>query len=48
MGKTTPQIAVELSVAKTTIETHRRNLIDKTGLSNSKELVAFAYKNGYA
>ncbi|MFY0602752.1 MAG: response regulator transcription factor [Flavobacteriaceae bacterium] len=47
-GKTTPQISHELFIAASTVETHRRNLIDKTGVSNSKGLVKFALQNNYA
>lgn len=46
-GKTTPIISNELFIAHTTVETHRRNLIEKTGVSNSKGLVKFAMENGY-
>lgn len=46
-GKTTPIISNELFIAHTTVETHRRNLIEKTGVSNSKGLVKFAIENGY-
>lgn len=46
-GHTSNEIAKQLSIAKTTIETHRRNLIEKTGVKNSKELIKFAIENGY-
>ncbi len=44
---TTPQISDELNIAPSTVETHRRNLIEKTGVKNSKGLVKFAIENGY-
>ena len=46
-GKTTPIIADKLCIANSTVETHRRNLIDKLGVANSKELIKFAFENGY-
>lgn len=48
-GKTTPKISKELFIAHSTVETHRRNLIEKTGVEGgSKGLVKYAIKNGYA
>jgi DNA-binding NarL/FixJ family response regulator len=47
-GKSTPQIADELFIAHSTVETHRRNLIDKTGVPNSKLLMKWAIKHGYS
>lgn len=44
-GHTTPQIAEKLFIAKTTVDTHRKNLIEKLGLNNSKELVRYAVEN---
>lgn len=46
-GLTTKQMSKQLEIADSTIETHRRNLIDKLGVSNSKELILYAIKNGY-
>ncbi|NVO11896.1 MAG: response regulator transcription factor [Bacteroidales bacterium] len=46
-GCTTPQIAEALFIAHSTVETHRRNLIDKLGVANSKELIRYAIENGY-
>ena len=46
-GKTTKQISELLHIADTTVETHRRNLIEKTGVANSKALIRFAFENGY-
>jgi len=46
-GKTTPLIAEKLHIADSTVETHRRNLIDKTGTKNTKGLVRYAIENGF-
>ncbi|HNW50516.1 MAG TPA: response regulator transcription factor [Prolixibacteraceae bacterium] len=46
-GNTTPQISDALCIAHSTVETHRRNLIDKLGVANTKELIKQAIKNGY-
>lgn len=46
LGKTTPEIAEQLFVAQSTIETHRRNLLSKLGLRNSLELVRYAMEHG--
>lgn len=46
-GKTSPQIAKELFIAVSTVETHRRNLIDKTDVANSRELIRYALEHGY-
>ena len=46
-GNTTKDITKILPIAATTIETYRRNLIEKTGVKNSKGLVKFAVENGY-
>lgn len=48
MGKTTPIISEELHIAHSTVETHRRNLIEKTGVNGgSKGLVRYAFEKGY-
>ena len=41
------EMANELNVAPSTIETHVRNLIDKLGAKNRMELMSYAIKNGY-
>ena len=46
-GLTTPQIAQKLNIAKTTVETHRGNVMSKTGCANSASLVSFAIKHGF-
>ena len=47
-GLSTPQIADRLFIAHSTVETHRRNLIDKTGVPNSKTLIKWAIQHGYS
>jgi len=47
-GDTTPIISQKLFIANTTVETHRRNLIEKTGVKGTKGLIKFAIENGYA
>ena len=44
---TTPQIAKELNLAETTVDTHRRNMISKLGIKSSLGLVRYAYENGF-
>lgn len=46
-GCSTPEIAKQLNRAESTISSHRKNLIEKTGVKNSKELIIFAIQNGY-
>ena len=46
-GKTTPLIAKALFIAPSTVETHRRNLIEKTQVVNSKGLVKYAIEKRY-
>ncbi|MCT4628813.1 response regulator transcription factor [Winogradskyella sp.] len=47
IGDTTPIISEKLFIAHSTVETHRRNLIEKTNVRNSKGLVKYAIDNGY-
>lgn len=46
-GLSTPQIGEKLFIAPSTVDTHRRNLIDKTGVPNSKFLIRYAIERGY-
>jgi DNA-binding NarL/FixJ family response regulator len=41
-GYTTAQIAAQLATSKRTVETHRHNLLDKTGASNTAALLLYA------
>ena len=46
-GLSTPEIAKKVSRAESTINSHRKHLIEKTGVKNSKELIIYARDNGY-
>jgi DNA-binding NarL/FixJ family response regulator len=46
-GLTTQQMADQLIVSKRTIETHRQNILDKTGSKNTAALVRHAMAQGY-
>lgn len=47
-GNTTLQISKMLSISPSTVETHRRNLIEKIGVKGgSKGLVRYAFENNY-
>lgn len=43
--KTTNEIALQLSVSPRTIETHRRNICDKLGISGANALLMYALEN---
>ncbi len=43
--KTAQQIAEELNLSKHTVDTHRKNILEKTGLHKTSELVVFAREN---
>lgn len=45
LQKTTPEIAILLKLENNTINTHRKNLLDKTGSKNTAGLVMFARDN---
>lgn len=46
-GLSTPEISGQLHIAPSTVDTHRRNLIDKLGVNNTKGLIKYAVENGY-
>lgn len=46
LGRTTAQIAEELFISTNTVETHRRNLLQKLNLSNVAVLVRYAVEHG--
>ena len=46
-GKTSKEIADTLFIAKTTVDTHRKNMIRKLGLSSGNELVKYAIDKKY-
>jgi len=46
-GLTTQQIADQLFTSKRTVETHRQNLLEKTGTNNTAALIRYAMTQGY-
>jgi DNA-binding NarL/FixJ family response regulator len=46
-GLSNKEIGTELSVGVRTVETHRQNLINKTGMKTVAELTRYAVDNGY-
>ncbi len=47
LGKTNQEIADELFIGKTTVETHRKNMIRKLNLRGSGELLRYAIQQKY-
>jgi two-component system response regulator NreC len=45
-GRSNKEVATELNVGLSTIETHRGNLMQKLGLHNTAEIVLYAVRNG--
>jgi DNA-binding CsgD family transcriptional regulator len=43
-GYTSEKIGEVLAIAKTTVQTHRRNMLRKTGLNNTQQLVGWGYR----
>ncbi|WP_396636463.1 response regulator [Maribacter sp. R77961] len=46
-GRTSHQIAEELFIGKSTVDTHRKNMIRKLGLSGAGELLRYAVEKKY-
>ena len=46
-GNTSHQIADELFIGKSTVDTHRKNMIRKLGLSGAGELLRYAVEKKY-
>jgi len=45
-GRSTNQIAADLNISVKTVETHRRNVMDKLGIGSIAELTKFAIRKG--
>ena len=43
-GLTSEKIGEALAIAKSTVQTHRRNMLRKTGIANTQELVGWGYR----
>jgi two-component system nitrate/nitrite response regulator NarL len=43
-GYTSEKIGEVLAIATTTVQTHRRNMLQKTGAVNTQELVGWGYR----
>jgi DNA-binding NarL/FixJ family response regulator len=46
-GFSTKNIAKELFITEKTVETHRKNMVEKAKVKNTAELVAFASSRGF-
>ena len=46
-GLSSKQIAMQLSISKNTVDTHRRRILDKTCCNNLAELTRYAIRYGY-
>lgn len=46
-GYSTKEIAKELFITEKTVETHRKNMVEKASVKNTAELVAFASSRGF-
>ena len=45
-GFTSEAIGVQLDITKTTVQTHRRNMLRKTQFNNTQQLVGWAVREG--
>jgi DNA-binding CsgD family transcriptional regulator len=43
-GNNSEQIGKALTITKTKVQTHRRNMLRKTGLNNTQQLVGWGYR----
>ena len=46
-GMPTKEIATHLLISKDTVDSHRKNMLEKTGSKNSGELISKAIRNGW-
>ncbi len=44
LGFNSEQIALALTIAKSTVQTHRRNMLRKTGFNNTQQMVGWGYR----
>jgi len=45
-GLTSETIGLKLEITKSTVQTHRRNMLRKTGFNNTQQLVGWAVREG--
>ena len=45
-GFTSEMIGLKLEIKTSTVQTHRRNMLRKTGFNNTQQLVGWAVKEG--
>lgn len=45
-GYSSEKIGQVLAIAKTTVQTHRRNMLRKTGFNNTQQMVGWGYRLG--
>jgi DNA-binding NarL/FixJ family response regulator len=46
-GFTSESIGQKLSISKSTVQTHRRNMLRKTNFNNTQQLVGWAVRQGW-
>lgn len=46
-GFTSEKIGIKLSLAKSTVQTHRKNMLRKTKFTNTQQLVGWAVREGW-
>lgn len=44
LGYSSQQIGEALTITKNTVQTHRRNMLQKTGFNNTQQLVGWGYR----
>ena len=45
-GYNSQQIGEALTITKATVQTHRRNMLRKTGFKNTQQMVGWGYREG--
>lgn len=45
-GYNSEKIGTVLAIAKSTVQTHRRNMLKKTGFNNTQQMVGWAVREG--